>query len=233
MSASQRELIPGHIAIIPDGNRRWAKGRGLTSLEGHKAGMEVLDGVARAAFDRGVQCISAYAFSTENWRRTEEEVSYLMALYLRYAKGQLKKAMKDNIRICVSGSRDKLDPNLQATINELEDKTKGNTAGIINICLNYGGQEEIVHAVQAIIAEGVKPEDVSEDVIKAHLYTADISPPDLIIRTSGEQRLSNFLLWDSAYSELIFVDKNWPDFDVAELDAVLSEYARRQRRFGA
>lgn len=233
MPEASTKLIPHHIAIIPDGNRRWAKDHGLSSLEGHKAGMDVLEGVARAAFDRGVKCISAYAFSTENWKRTEEEVSYLMALYLRYAKGQLKKAMADNIRICVSGSRDQLNPKLQTTLTELEDKTKHNTAGIINICLNYGGQEEIVAAVRKIIAEGTAPEDVTEDLIKAHLYTADIPAPDLIIRTSGEQRLSNFLLWDSAYSELIFVDKNWPDFNEVELGRVLDEYAQRQRRFGA
>jgi undecaprenyl diphosphate synthase len=233
MSEATTKFIPHHIAIIPDGNRRWAKDHGLSSLEGHKAGMDVLEGVARAAFDRGVKCISAYAFSTENWKRTEEEVSYLMALYLRYAKGQLKKAMADNIRICVSGSRDQLNPKLQTTLTELEDKTKHNTDGIINICLNYGGQEEIVAAVRKIIAEGTAPEDVTEDLIKAHLYTADIPAPDLIIRTSGEQRLSNFLLWDSAYSELIFVDKNWPDFNEVELGRVLDEYAQRQRRFGA
>ena len=233
MPEANTKLIPHHIAIIPDGNRRWAKDHGLSSLEGHKAGMDVLDGVARAAFDRGVNCISAYAFSTENWKRTEEEVSYLMTLYLRYAKRQLKKAMADNIRICVSGSRDQLNTKLRATLTELEDKTRHNTAGTINICLNYGGQEEIVAAVRKIIAEGTAPGDVTEDLIKAHLYTADIPAPDLIIRTSGEQRLSNFLLWDSAYSELIFVDKNWPDFNEVELGHVLDEYAQRQRRFGA
>lgn len=233
MSEANPKLIPHHIAIIPDGNRRWAKDHGLSSLEGHKAGMDVLDGVARAAFDRGVKCISAYAFSTENWKRTEEEVSYLMALYLRYAKGQLKKAMADNIRICVSGSRDQLNAKLRDTIAEVEDKTQHNTAGTINICLNYGGQEEIVTAVRKIIEEGTEADDVTEKLIKAHLYTADIPAPDLIIRTSGEQRLSNFLLWDSAYSELIFVEKNWPDFDETELGRVLDEYAQRQRRFGA
>ena len=156
-----------------------------------------------------------------------------MALYLHYAKRQLKKAMQDNIRICVSGSRDKLESKLQVVLNELEDKTRGNTGGTINICLNYGGQEEIVAAVRKIIAEGLQPAEIDEDVIKAHLYTAGITAPELIIRTSGEQRLSNFLLWDSAYSEFIFVEKNWPDFDLAELDTVLREYAGRQRRFGA
>ena len=233
MTTSQPSIIPRHIAFIPDGNRRWAKHDGLPSLEGHKAGMDVLDGIARAAFDRGVKYISAYAFSTENWKRTEEEVSYLMALYLRYAKTQLKKAMADNIRICVSGSRDQLNPKLRSTIIELEEKTHANTSGTINICLNYGGHEEIVTAVRKIITEGTMSDDVTEELIKAHLYTADIPAPDLIVRTSGEQRLSNFLLWDSAYSELAFVDKNWPDFDESELDKVLDEYAQRQRRFGA
>lgn len=232
MSSADTLAAVQHIAFIPDGNRRWAKDRGLPTLEGHRAGMEVLDKVAQAAFDRGVKYISAYAFSTENWKRTQEEVDYLMALYLRYSKTQLKKAMKDNIRICISGSRHKISPSLLSSIDELEEKTKDNTGGVINICLNYGGQEEIVSAVKEMIQEGVAPEQVSEEAIKAHLYTADLPAPDLIVRTSGEQRLSNFLLWDSAYAELIFVDALWPDFGVEGLDDVLAEYSARQRRFG-
>lgn len=233
MTASQPNAVPRHIAFIPDGNRRWAKEHGLASLEGHKAGSEVIGGVARYAFRQGVRYITVYAFSTENWRRTEEEVSYLMSLFLRYIKRESKKAMDDNIRVCVSGSRDRLNSKLRSSIADLEEKTRSNSAGTINICLNYGGQEEIVHAVKQIIAEGMTADEVSEDTIKQHLYTADIPAPDLIVRTSGEQRLSNFLLWDSAYAELMFIDKHWPDFSEAELDVVLGDYARRQRRFGA
>lgn len=233
MPATHPELIPKHIAIIPDGNRRWAKQLGLSGLEGHKKGGEVARSISRQVFAAGVPVMSIYAFSTENWNRTQDEVQYLMELYLRLAGVELKQAAKDNIRIVVSGSKQRLSKRMLKSLEEIQEKTADNTGGVLNICLNYGGQDEIVRAVQDITREGMQPEDITSDVIKQHLYTADLPPVDLVVRTSGERRLSNFLLWDSAYAELIFVDKNWPDFNEAELDKVLDEYAQRQRRFGA
>ncbi len=232
MRTSSQEHLPRHIAFIPDGNRRWAKERGISSLEGHKKGGDVAKLISRAVFKAGIPVMSIYGFSTENWSRTSDEVQYLMELYLRLAGVELKQAAKDNIRIVVSGSKQRLSKRMLKSLEEIQEKTADNTGGVLNICLNYGGQDEIVRAVQDITREGMQPEDITSDVIKQHLYTADLPPVDLVVRTSGERRLSNFLLWDSAYAELIFVDKNWPDFNEAELDKVLDEYARRQRRFG-
>ncbi len=233
MSAQQPELVPKHIAIIPDGNRRWAKAHGLSSLEGHKKGGDVARAISRAVFKAGIPVMSIYAFSTENWNRTQDELQYLMELYLRLAGIEVKQATKDNIKIVLSGSKERLSTRILKSLEDVQAKTANNTGGILKICLNYGVQAEIVRAVQEIVREGVQPEDVTLEVVKQHLYTADLPPVDLVVRTSGEQRLSNFLLWDSAYAELIFVDKNWPDFDDAELGHVLYEYAQRQRRFGA
>ncbi len=227
------EHLPKHIAFIPDGNRRWAKQQGLSSLEGHKKGGDVAKLISRAVFKAGIPVMSIYGFSTENWNRTSDEVQYLMELYLRLAGLELKDAMADNIKIIVSGSRDRLSAKLSASLDKIQDKTQNNTGGTVNICLNYGGQEEIVQAVRSIVAEGVEADIINEQTIKRHLYTADLPPVDMVVRTSGEQRLSNFLLWDSAYAELMFVPEKWPEFDESALDRLLSEYAQRQRRFGA
>ncbi len=232
MSEATPNTLPGHIAFIPDGNRRWAKAQGITTLEGHKRGGDVAKRISRAVFAAGIPVMSIYAFSTENWNRTSEEVQYLMDLYLRFAGIELKDAMKDNIKIVVSGSQERLSKKIIATLDDIQKKTAENTGGTLNICLNYGGQDEILQAVKAIVAEGYSAGEVTHDVLKQHLYTKDLPPVDLVVRTSGEQRLSNFLLWDSAYAELSFPDVMWPDFNEEPLAEVLEDYASRQRRFG-
>jgi len=232
MSEATSHTLPGHIAFIPDGNRRWAKAQGITTLEGHKRGGDVAKRISRAVFAAGIPVMSIYAFSTENWNRTSEEVQYLMDLYLRFAGIEIKDAMKDNIKIVVSGSQERLSKKIVTTLDDIQNKTAENTGGTLNICLNYGGQDEILQAVQAIVTESYSAGDVTHDVIKQHLYTKDLPPVDLVVRTSGEQRLSNFLLWDSAYAELSFPDVMWPDFNEEQLAAVLEDYASRQRRFG-
>ena len=232
MSETEPKALPKHIAIIPDGNRRWAKDKGLSSLEGHKRGGDAAKAISRAVFKAGIPYMSIYAFSTENWNRTSDEVQYLMDLYLRLAGVELKEAMADNIKIVVSGSKDRLSKKISSSLGAIQEKTKNNTGGTLNICLNYGGQDEIIHAMQQISLEGVPSDKINAEIIKKHLYTADLPPVDLVIRTSGEQRLSNFLLWDSAYAELSFPEVMWPDFDEAELTKVLDDYACRQRRFG-
>ena len=224
--------VPVHLGLILDGNRRWAKAQALPSLEGHRKGYENLKTIGIAAIERGVKYVSAYVFSTENWNRSQEEVTYLMKLLLWVAKHEVKELHKHNIRLRLAGSRERLSPEILKAINNAETKTAGNTAGTLILCLNYGGHQEIVDAVNTIITQ--KPTvPVSVEQFADYLYTPDVPPVDLLLRTSGEQRLSNFMLWRAAYSELMFVDKHWPDFSVADLDAALEEYAGRQRRFGS
>ncbi|MBI2797909.1 di-trans,poly-cis-decaprenylcistransferase [Candidatus Saccharibacteria bacterium] len=221
-----------HIAFIVDGNRRWAVERGLSKLDGHKAGYERLKEIALACFDRGIAQVGAYIFSTENWNRQEAEVSYLMNLAYRIFTQDLEELNSKGVRIRFWGFRERLSAKLQQAIDETESKTAKNTAGTLNLCFNYGGQQEIVMAVKEIVDSKISADKVDEEVIKSHLFTHDTPAPDLIVRTSGEQRLSNFLLWDSAYSELNFVPAYWPDFDVAWLDNVIDDFNGRERRYG-
>lgn len=221
-----------HIGFILDGNRRWAKERNKPTLQGHQAGYDNLKKVAEACFDRGIKYFSCYVFSTENWRRSQDEVSYLMRLVTRFLSRDAQELHEKNIRLKILGTRNHLDKKIVQAIDDAEQLTAGNTAGTLLACFNYGGQEEIVSAVQQIVSEGMQPENITVDVIKDHLYTAGIPAPDMIVRTSGEMRLSNFLLWDSAYAELSFIDKYWPDFGEADLDQVLADYDQRVRRFG-
>ncbi|HMS91968.1 MAG TPA: polyprenyl diphosphate synthase [Candidatus Saccharibacteria bacterium] len=222
-----------HIGFILDGNRRWAKQHGLKTIEGHMAGYKNLKKIAESCWEKGISYMSCYLFSTENWRRSNEEVSYLMSLTLRVILKDAKELHAKNVRLKIIGSREKLDKKLVKLIEKAEELTKDNTAGTFIGCFNYGGRNEIVDAVKKIVGQGVKTENIDEELIKSSLYTADIPAPDLIVRTSGEKRLSNFLLWDSAYSELSFVDKLWPDFNDNDLDNVLSDYTKRKRRFGS
>ena len=221
-----------HIAFIVDGNRRWAADRGLAKLEGHKAGYERLKEIAQACFDCGINEVSAYIFSTENWNRQKTEVSYLMDLAYRIFTQDLEELDSKGIRIRFWSLRERLSKKLLTAIEKTEAKTASNTKGTLNLCFNYGGQQEIVLAVQEIVRQGIPVEKIDQETIKAHLLTHDSPAPDLIVRTSGEQRLSNFLLWDSAYAELNFLPVYWPDFDVAWLDKVIADYSRRDRRFG-
>lgn len=229
----QDELaIPNHLGLILDGNRRWASKRGLPQLKGHAAGQEVLHDIVYHAVERGVKYVSAYVFSTENWSRSKREVDYLMAQFVSAIAQYTDEFMENNIRTIILGSREHLAQKVVRSIEDIEQRTAHGNRATLAICLNYGGQLEIAHAVRAIIKEGIAPEEVTPECIAKHLYHPDLPPLDLIIRTSGEQRISNFMLWRAAYSELIFRDEYWPDFTVDLLDECLVEYSKRQRRFG-
>lgn len=221
-----------HLGIILDGNRRWAKEHGLPTLEGHRRGYDNVKAVGLAALNRGVEHLTVFAFSTENWKRSEEEVGYLMDLLHHALTAEIDFYMDNDIRLRVIGRRDGLSEKLVAAIDDAENKTSGNARGQINICINYGGRAEIVDAVKAIVADGTKSEDVTEELVASKTWMAGIPDPDLIVRTSGEQRLSGFLTWCGVYSELLFVDVHWPAFGEADLDAAIAEFDSRQRRFG-
>lgn len=231
------ERGPKHIAIILDGNRRWAKAKGLKPTEGHKAGAEAVKNIAKYAYDSGLKYLTVYAFSTENWKRDVSEVTLLMKLLDKFTSDLLVSDEKREIRIKVYGDISALDKKLQEKIIKLEEKTKENSKMVFGICLNYGGRDEVLKAVKEIgklIEEGrIKSEDITKELISDHLYTKDIPDPDLIIRTSNEYRLSNFLTWQSTYSELYFPENvMWPDFDEYQFDKAIEEYIKRNRRFG-
>jgi len=204
----------------------------LPSLEGHRQGFENVKTISRHAFERGVKILSIYAFSTENWKRSQEEVAYLMDLFRLMFSQEIDRFVKEGIKLKISGSRDKVAPDILSLIDKGQEKTKNCTKAVLNICFNYGGHQEIVEAVKEIIKNNVSADDITEDLINSYLYTAGLPNPDLIIRTSGEQRLSGFLTWQSVYSEFYFVKKHWPEFSPEELDLALVEFSRRQRRFG-
>lgn len=225
--------LPVHIGIIPDGNRRWAKSGGLPTLEGHRRGLVVAHDVALHAFDLGVKNLTVYAFSNENWNRAEEEIGYLMNLFHRFVTTQTKTLHEKGVRVVFLGRRDNLPKNLIEAMEKSEAQTKDNTAGTLSVCLNYGGKTEIIDAVKAIIRSGVKPEEVTSEMISEHLYAPEVPPVDMIIRTSGEQRTSGFMLWRSDYAEFFWSKKLWPDFTNDDLDEALAEFKRRQRRYGA
>lgn len=219
-----------HLGLILDGNRRWARAQGLPVLEGHRRGMEVFKDVSLAAFDQGVTYVSAYIFSTENWSRTQEEVSYLMGLVVKAVEKHLATFHEANIRLVHLGSRQNLDKKVLAAIDRSVEQTKDNTRGTLALCFNYGGHQEIVDAVQGLVNEGNAA--VTKELIEQHLYASDVPPIDLLIRTSGEHRTSGYMLWRADYAELIFTDTLWPDFTVGELEGLFDEYKKRNRRFG-
>ncbi len=223
---------PKHIGLILDGNRRWAKEKGLKPFEGHRRGYLRLKTIALAAFDRGVQYVSAYVFSTENWNRSKAEVTYLMDLLNWVATHEINKLNKKNVRVLFLGSREGLNSRILKSIKVAEAKTANNTGGTLALCLNYGGQKELSDATAQMIRDHIKAKDVTPELVSHYLYGPDLPPIDLIIRTSGEQRLSGFMLWSAAYAELKFVLKYWPAFTVKDLEKVLLDYSKRQRRFG-
>lgn len=225
-------LVPQHLGLILDGNRRWAREHGFPLMDGHKQGYENLKTIARAAFDEGVSYVSAYVFSTENWNRSKSEVSYLMRLLMWVLKHEVEVIHRDGIRVRVIGSKVRLGAAMLKAIHEAEKRTEHNQHGTLLLCLNYGGQQEIVEATKRIVAAGYDPEEITPELLNDFLYAPDVPPVDLLIRTSGEQRLSNFMLWESAYSELLFTKMNWPEFGIKDLQNALDEYASRQRRFG-
>ncbi|MBQ0084575.1 MAG: isoprenyl transferase [Clostridiales bacterium] len=223
--------IPEHIAIIMDGNGRWAKKRGLPRSAGHIAGAKTFKAVARYCNKIGVKHLTAYAFSTENWKRPKEEVDGIMDLLRDYLKDS-KNYIKENIKLNFIGDRAALPDDIKELMRVAEDDSKNATGLCCYLAINYGGRDEIVHAVRQIAQSGIKPEDITEDTISKELYTNYYPDPDLIIRPSGEQRLSNFLIWQSAYSEFWFSDVLWPDFSEKDLDEAIAAYNRRERRYG-
>ncbi len=225
-------LIPNHIGFIVDGNRRWAKEHNLTPAQGHRKGYQNLKTIVRAAVKYGVRYVSAYVFSTENWQRDRQEVKDLMKLLSWVLKHEIKTIHKENIRVRVIGSKVKLGAAMLTAIHDAEKLTENNTRGTLLLCLDYGGQQEIVDAMKSIVASGVSEEKITAELISSYLYAPDIPPPDLIVRTSGEQRLSNFLMWESVYSELMFVKKYWPDFKEKDLTDILNRFKKLKRRFG-
>lgn len=221
-----------HIAIIMDGNRRWAKEHNLPSPAGHKKGVTSLRNIVRACDEFGIKYLTVYAFSTENWKRSKEEVDFLMDLVAVTLKNELDDMNKEGVKITFIGDNSKLSAKLQEVTSNAQEKTKNNKGVNLQIALNYGSRDEIVHAVKSIIDEGIKSSDIDENVISEHLYTKGIPNPDILIRTGGEKRISNYLLWQIAYSEVIVVDEYWPEFDRCSLVKCIEEFNRRQRRYG-
>jgi undecaprenyl diphosphate synthase len=219
-----------------DGNGRWAAGRGLPRVEGHRRGVEALRKTVRAANELGISFLTIFSFSSENWSRPPSEIRDLLGLLRRFIRNDLVDLHKNNIRVRVIGERDDLDPDIRRLLQEAEDLTRGNDGFTLVVAFNYGARQEIARAARRLVtevAEGrLAASAITPELLSRHLDAPDIPDPDVIIRTSGEQRLSNFLLWQSAYSELVFVPINWPDFDRAALEAAIAEYRRRERRFG-
>lgn len=232
MQQESSDILPRHLGFVIDGNRRWAKQHGLPSYEGHLAGYNALKDVLYEAFDQGIAYASVYAFSTENWKRAEEEVGYLMKLTLRMVKSDLHEFIERGIRFRHLGSKADLPEKVAKAFEEAEEKTKHLTSGTVCACFNYGGQREIVEAARQCVAEGLSPQEVTEEAIAARLYAPDVPPIDMMVRTSGEQRISNFMLWRIAYSELLFLDKFWPAMTKEDVTAIIEEYGKRNRRFG-
>jgi len=232
----ERERLPRHIAVIMDGNGRWAKRQGLPRVMGHKRGVDALKDLLRCCNDWGIKALTAYAFSTENWGRPLEEVDFLMALFERVLRKELREMMQENVQIRFVGNLNALPRSLQAEIERSMADTQHNPGIRFTVATNYGGRQEILHACRAIaqqVQQGlIQPEQIDEALFESHLYTAGICDPDLLIRTSGEMRISNFLLWQMAYAEMYITETLWPDFDRAEFHRALTAYQQRDRRFG-
>jgi undecaprenyl diphosphate synthase len=226
------EIIPTHIAIIMDGNGRWALARGLPRLAGHRAGTENLRRVIEACIEFGIQYLTIYAFSTENWGRPEEEVQGLMKIFEDVIDQELQELHDQGVQLHHIGRLDELDPAFRQKVLHALEYTKDNTRLVLNVAFNYGGRDEIVCAIQAMIKDGVGADEVTADLVTQYLFTAGVPDPDLIIRTSGELRGSNFLIWQGAYSEWYFPPVYWPDFDKEQLRLALQEFSRRERRYG-
>lgn len=224
--------VPRHVAIIMDGNGRWAKARFLPRIAGHKRGAEAVRATVRAAAEMGIEALTLYAFSSENWRRPAEEISDLMGLLRHYLASELDEIHANGIRLRIIGDYTRFNADLVAMLEAAMARTADNDRMTLVIALNYGAQDEIARAVRAIVAEGIPAETIDAATIEARLDTHDLPPLDLLIRTSGERRLSNFLLWQAAYAELLFVDTLWPDFGAEALTEAIADFARRERRYG-
>jgi undecaprenyl diphosphate synthase len=224
--------IPSHVAIIMDGNGRWAQERGLSRQKGHRSGAENIRRVIRAVGERGISTLTLYAFSTENWSRPRAEVSALIRLIPRFIKSELRELHENGVRLVHIGHLESLDPKIREQVEQAMELTKDNKRMTVALAFSYGGRDEIVQAVRRIVADGVPVDSINEALLASYLYTAEIGDPDLLIRTAGEMRLSNFLLWQSAYAEFYSTPAFWPDFDERELDRALEAYTTRVRRFG-
>lgn len=225
--------FPNHLAIIIDGNRRWAKKKGLSSFNGHKKGLDNVERIGDYCIKKGIKVLTLYVFSSENWNRSKKEIAYLMRLFaLAFNKKNIKKFNDNKIKFQAIGQIEKLPKFLQKKIKQAEESTKNNKKSILNLAISYGGRPEIVQAVKNIINKKIPASKITEDIINKNLWTADLPYPDLIIRTGGEQRLSNFLTWQSAYSEFYFTKKCWPEFSKKDLDKAFNDFSQRQRRFG-
>ena len=231
------ERGPKHIGIILDGNRRWAKAHGMAAIEGHKVGAQRVKDIVKYSYDIGLKYLTVYAFSTENWKRTEEEVGALMLLFNKFLDKYIKIADTKNVKIKFIGDRTALSKSLADKMAKAEERTKNNSGLLFSVGINYGGRDEIIHAVKNIsedVKNGkIKSEDITTDLFSNYLYTAGMPDPDLVIRTSGEMRTSNFLPWQIVYSEFLFLDKYWPDFSEEDLDNAIEAYQKRNRKFGA
>jgi undecaprenyl diphosphate synthase len=229
--------VPAHVAIIMDGNGRWARSRGLPRTAGHKQGAEAVRRSIEACFELGVSYLTLFGFSSENWKRPQTEVSDLMLLLRRYLQSEIADLHKNGVRVRVIGERSRFSPDIVSLIRNAEEMTKGNDALHLTVALNYGSRQEISSTArqlaEAVAAGRIKAQDIDETMFTGHLTTADMPDPDLVIRTSGEKRLSNFLLWQSAYAELVFLDVLWPDFNKSHLEDAIHEFHRRERRYGA
>jgi undecaprenyl diphosphate synthase len=232
-SANQKSHLPTHIAIIMDGNGRWAQQRGLPRAEGHRAGVRNLNTVIEHCAKLGLKYLTLYGFSTENWKRPREEIDGLLQLFEESVTQESDNLDKNDIRIRHLGRRERLSSGLQQAIDSAVAMTQTNQGMTLSIAFDYGGRDEILNAVRRIIKEGIAPQKIDEKLFDKYLYTAGLPPVDLVIRTAGELRISNFLLWQAAYSEYYFTDVLWPDFDGKEIDKALLAYSKRQRRFGA
>jgi undecaprenyl diphosphate synthase len=228
--------VPRHVAIIMDGNGRWAAARGLPRVAGHRRGVEALRKTVRAASDLGISVLTIFSFSSENWSRPETEIRDLLSLLRRFIRNDLAELHKSNVRVRIVGEREDLKRDIRSLLEEAEDLTRNNDGLALVVAFNYGGRQEIARAARRLAAEvaagRLAADAITPELLGRHLDAPDLPDPDLIIRTSGEQRLSNFLLWQAAYSELIFVPINWPDFDGAALEGAIAEFRRRERRFG-
>lgn len=221
-----------HVAIIMDGNRRWAKEKFLPSMMGHKKGVEALKKTTRACDDLGIKYLTLYAFSTENWNRKKEEVDFLMDLLATTLLNELDELNKNNVKMNFIGNLSQLNQNLQNIIEKSKEKTKNNTGVVLSVAINYGSRDEIVHAIKNIVKSEIPLENITEETVSKNLYTNNLPDPDLLIRTSGEKRISNYLLWQIAYSEIYVTDIYWPDFDKNQLMIAVDEFNKRQRRWG-
>ncbi len=224
--------IPRHVAIIMDGNGRWAQRRHLPRLVGHRQGTNNIHPIVEACEDLGIAVLTLYAFSTENWGRPEDEVNGLMKIFLEIHRRETQALHRKGVHVRHVGSLEGVSPSLQAAIRDAEELTCNNMGLVLNFAFNYGGRAEIVHAVRALIEEGARPEDVTEETISRHLHTGGLPDPDMVIRTAGEMRLSNFLIWQAAYAEYYFIDKLWPDFKAEDLRKAVEAYSARKRKYG-